>query len=41
MKKSPDLIVLMLVAVVVGVLMTGVAQSDLQIAALVQNIFNS
>jgi len=31
----------MLIALVVGVVMTGVAQSDLQIAASLQMIFNS
>jgi len=31
----------MLIAVVVGVFMTGVSQSDLQITSLMQNIFNS
>ncbi|HSG04325.1 MAG TPA: hypothetical protein VLA39_11435 [Marinobacterium sp.] len=41
MKRSPDLILLILIAVVVGIVMTGVAQSDLQIAATLQTIFNS
>lgn len=41
MKRSPDLILVMLIAVVVGVVMTGVAQSDLQIAALMKTMFNS
>lgn len=41
MKRSPDLILLMLIAVVVGVVMTGFAQSDIQIAALMKGMFNS
>jgi len=41
MKRSPDLILLMLIAVVVGVVMTGYAQSDFEIAALMRDMFNS
>lgn len=41
MKRSPDLLLVLVIAFVVGAVMTGVSQSDLQLTALVQNVFNS
>ncbi|WP_268814346.1 hypothetical protein [Nitrincola tapanii] len=41
MKKSPDLLVLVIISFVIGTLMTGVSQSGLEIATLVQQVFNS
>ncbi len=41
MKKSPDLVLVLVLVFVVGALMTGVSQTDLQLSALVQQAFNS
>lgn len=41
MNKSPDLVLVLVVVFVVGAVMTGISQSDLQIAAMVQDVFNS
>jgi hypothetical protein len=41
MNKSPDLVLVLVVVFVVGAVMTGISQSDLQLAALVQDVFNS
>jgi hypothetical protein len=41
MNKSPDLVLVLVVVFVVGAVMTGISQSDLQLAALVQDAFNS
>ncbi|PSL14378.1 hypothetical protein CLV44_108108 [Marinobacterium halophilum] len=41
MNKSPDLVLILVVVFVVGTLMTGISQSDLQLAAMVQDVFNS
>jgi hypothetical protein len=41
MNKSPDLVLVLVVVFVVGAVMTGISQSDLQFAALVQDVFNS
>jgi len=41
MKKSPDLVLILVLFFVVGTLMTGVSQTDLQLTALVQQVFNS
>ncbi|TCK06037.1 hypothetical protein [Marinobacterium mangrovicola] len=41
MKKSPDLVLVLVLVFVVGALMTGVSQTDLQLTSLVQQAFNS
>ncbi|WP_272941690.1 hypothetical protein [Marinobacterium stanieri] len=41
MNKSPDLVLVLVVAFVVGAVMTGISQSDLQLASMVQQAFNS
>ncbi len=41
MKKGPDLILVLTLLFVVGSVVTGVSQSDLQLAALVQPLINS
>lgn len=41
MKKSPDLVVILILVFIVGTVATGVSQSDLQLTALVQQVFNS
>lgn len=41
MKKSPDLVLVLVLVFVVGALMTGVSQSDVQLTALMQQVFNS
>ncbi len=41
MNKSPDLVLVLVVVFVVGAVMTGISQSDLQIAAMMQDAFNS
>lgn len=41
MKKSPDLVLILVLVFVVGTLMTGVSQTDVQLTALVQQVFNS
>ncbi|WP_275424695.1 hypothetical protein [Marinobacterium sediminicola] len=41
MNRSPDLVLVLVVVFVVGAVMTGISQSDLQIAAMVQDVFNS
>lgn len=41
MKKSPDLVLILVLVFVVGTLMTGVSQTDLQLTSLVQQVFNS
>jgi hypothetical protein len=41
MKKSPDLVLVLVLVFVVGALMTGVSQTDVQFTALVQQVFNS
>lgn len=40
-RKSPDLVVLLVAAFVLGTVMTGVSQSGFELAALVQQVFNS
>lgn len=40
-KRSPDLILMLVVAFVIGAIMTGVSQSDIQLAALVKQVFTS
>ncbi|WP_268927275.1 hypothetical protein [Marinobacterium alkalitolerans] len=41
MNKSPDLVLVLVVVFIVGAVMTGISQSDLQLASLVQQAFNS
>jgi len=41
MKKSPDIVLVLVLVFVVGAIMTGVSQTDLQLTALVQQVFNS
>ncbi|WP_268235825.1 MULTISPECIES: hypothetical protein [Marinobacterium] len=41
MKKSPDLVLVLVLVFVVGAVMTGVSQTDLQLTALVQQVFNN
>ncbi|KEA63461.1 hypothetical protein ADIMK_2240 [Marinobacterium lacunae] len=41
MKKSPDLVLVLVLVFVVGAIMTGVSQTDVQFTALVQQVFNS
>lgn len=41
MNKSPDLVLVLVVAFIVGAVMTGISQSDLQLASMVQQAFNS
>ncbi|EXJ10535.1 hypothetical protein D791_02600 [Nitrincola nitratireducens] len=41
MKRSPDLILVVVLFFIVGTVMTGVSQSAPEIASLVQQVFNS
>ncbi|SEA77849.1 MULTISPECIES: hypothetical protein [Marinobacterium] len=41
MNKSPDLVLVLVIVFIVGAVMTGISQSDLQLAAMVQQVFNS
>jgi len=42
MKRSPDLVLVLVLVFVVGAVMTGVSQTaNLQFTALVQQVFNS
>lgn len=41
MNRSPDLVLVLVIVFVVGAVMTGISHSDLQLAAMVQNVFNS
>ncbi len=41
MKRSPDLILILVVAFVIGAIMTGVSQSDIHLATIVKQVFNS
>ncbi|MGB2130015.1 MAG: hypothetical protein ACPHXW_01235 [Marinobacterium sp.] len=41
MNRSPDLVLVLVVVFIVGTVMTGISQSDLQLAAMVQDAFNS
>ncbi|GGO87753.1 hypothetical protein GCM10011348_41660 [Marinobacterium nitratireducens] len=41
MKKGPDLMMVIVLVFVVGSVMTGVSQSDIQFAALVEQVFNN
>lgn len=41
MKKGPDLMMVIVLVFVIGSIMTGVSQSDIQFAALVEQVFNN
>lgn len=41
MKRNPDLVLVLVIVFVVGTVMTGVSQSGLEIASVVQQVFNS
>ncbi len=41
MKRSPDLLVILVIVFVVGTVMTGVSQSAPEIASVVQQVFNN
>ena len=41
MKKSPDLVMILVMVFVVGSVMTGVSHADFQFASLVDQVFNS
>ncbi|MDY6890013.1 MAG: hypothetical protein SVU24_00235 [Pseudomonadota bacterium] len=39
MNKSPDLVLTLVIVFIVGAVMTGISQSDLQLATMVQQVF--
>lgn len=41
MRRSPDLVLVLVIVFVVGTVMTGVSQSGLELAAVVQQVLNS
>jgi len=41
MKKGPELMMVIVMVFVIGSIMTGVSQSDIQFAALVEQVFNN
>lgn len=41
MKKSPDLVVMLVIVFVLGSVMTGVSHADFQLATLFDQVFNS
>lgn len=41
MRRSPDLVLILVLVFVVGTVMTGVSQSGIEFASVVQQVFNS
>ncbi|MDF2182642.1 hypothetical protein [Neptuniibacter sp. CAU 1671] len=41
MKKSPDLVLVLVIVFVVGSVMTGVSHADFQFTSLIQQVFNN
>jgi hypothetical protein len=41
MRRSPDLVLVLVLVFVIGTVMTGVSQSGIEFAAVVQQVFNS
>lgn len=41
MKKGPDLVMVLVIVFVLGSVMTGVSHADIELASLIQHVFNS